>query len=313
MGSILGGKGSSQSSSNVSGYAALPQELKDVFNQLGTAVGQYTNPNNPGVTGMFSPLQQTADETSAINAIRQGFAPNASSIASDIAMQTNPFDQSVIDTINREAQGQGSVLNQQLSGAGQLGSNRGMLSANDIDLTRLNQIGTFKQGQYNTALNNALNVLPQSRANDAAGLMNIGSFQRNLDTSTKQAPVNALSTGIGLISPFTSGGTSTSSGSAGGAGLLGGIGQLAAGIGGFGTMMGWSDIRLKEDIVRIGERNGYPVYEYNYAGDDVRYEGVMAQDVMEVEPEAVGVGPGGYMMVNYARIGVPVREVRHGR
>ena len=313
MGSILGGGGSKQSSSSTSGYAALPPQLQAIFNQLGMAVGQYTNPNNPGVTDRFTPLAQTADETAAFDKMRQGFTPTAQSLQSDIAMQQNPFDQSVIDGINREATGQNSILGQNLTKAGQFGSNRGMLGANDIDLSRLQQIGQFKQGQFNTSLNNALNVLPQQRANDANSLLGIGQFQRNLQGQTNLAPVSALQAGTGMISPFTAGGTAAGNSSTGGSGMLGGIGNLVSGA---GTLYGWlSDVRLKENVVLVGEENGHKIYEFNYIPSlDIpgRYQGVLAQDVLDIEPDAVFVMQDGMMMVDYNRIGVEMREVANG-
>lgn len=322
MGSILGGGGSKQSSSSTSGYAALPPQLQAIFNQLGMAVGQYTNPNNPGVTDRFTPLAQTADETAAFDKMRQGFAPNAQSIGSDIAMQQNPFDQYVIDGINREATGQNSILGQNLTKAGQFGSNRGMLGANDIDLSRLQQIGQFKQGGFNTAMNNALTTLPQARANDAQGLLGIGGFQRDLASGTNLAPVSALQAGTGMINPFTAGGTSTSTQSGNGTGMLGGIGSLFKAGGSIwnalpsaASVAGWSDVRLKENVVLVGEENGHKIYEFNYVPSlDIpgRYQGVLAQDVLNIEPDAVSVMEDGMMMVDYAKIGVEMREVANG-
>jgi hypothetical protein len=116
--------------------------------------------------------------------------------------------------MNREAKGQGSIMQQGLNSAGQFGSNRATLGANDIDLSRLNQIGTFKQGEYNTALNNALTTLPQSRLSDANSQLSAGSFQRSLDSQTKQAPITALSSIAQILGILpTSGGQSTSNGS----------------------------------------------------------------------------------------------------
>jgi hypothetical protein len=316
IGSIMGGGGSqsSGSQSSASGYSALPPELMKIFNQLGMGIGQYTNPNNPGVIDRFTPMQQTADETEAFNRIRQGFTPTSQSLASDIAMQQNPFDQSVIDGINREAQGQGSILNQATTRAGQLGSNRGMLGANDIDLSRLQQIGQFKQGQFNTNLNNALTTLPGLRQQDAQGMLGIGGFQRGLDYQTRQAPITALQTGVGMISPFTAGGTSqgTQQSSSNGTGMLGNIGALAKAA---GSIYAASDIRLKKEIEYVGERNGHKIYDFEYrdgfALPQGRYRGVMAQDVLNYAPEAV-TEINGYMAVNYAILGIDMQEVNHG-
>lgn len=209
----MGSVGSQSSNSQQQGFSGLPPEIQNAFKSLATQTGGYIN--NPSTPGMFQPLPQTAGETQALSNINQGFTPNAQSLKSDIAMQTNPFDSSVIDTINREAQGQGSILNKQLSSAGQFGSNRAALGANDIDLSRLYQIGTFKQNQFNTSLNNALTNLPQSRLQDANAQLQGGAFQRDLNTQGQQAPLNALariSQILGVLPTNSGQGTSTSKG-----------------------------------------------------------------------------------------------------
>ena len=51
----------------------------------------------------------------------------------------------------------------------------------------------------------------------------------------------------------------------------------------------FSDERVKEDIIPIGESfDGQPIYEFNYKGDPRRTIGLLAQDVEEHTPEAVG-------------------------
>lgn len=69
-----------------------------------------------------------------------------------------------------------------------------------------------------------------------------------------------------------------------------------------------SDIGVKENIERVGYRNGFNIYHFNYKGDKKRYEGVMAQDVMKTNPEAV-VDIDGVLHVKYGLIGVEMREV----
>lgn len=208
---LTGGSQSSSSGQSTSGFSLLPPEIQDAYKTYGTQVNnQLTNGN---LTQAYTPLPQTAGETQAYNAINGGFTPNAQGLQSDINMQTNPYDQSVIDTINRQGQGQYSVLNQALSGAGQLGSNRGLLGANDIDLSRMQQIGTFKQGEYNTALQNALTTLPGLRQQDAQAQLGAGANQRQLAGQTAQAPINALQqigAALGIL-PTSGGSQSTNS------------------------------------------------------------------------------------------------------
>ena len=63
----------------------------------------------------------------------------------------------------------------------------------------------------------------------------------------------------------------------------------------------FSDIRLKSNIERVGTHPlGIGVYEYDIDGH--RERGVMAQEVLNVKPEAVLMGDDGFYMVNYGAL-----------
>ena len=208
------GGGSQQQSSSVSGFQALSPEIKSAFNDLATQAQGLLPGNNSSTTSMFTPLAQTQGETSAINTINNDINPTASNVASNMALQTNPYDSSVIAEINRQATGQNSALNSAMSSAGQFGSNRMALGANDIDLSRLNQIGTFKNNEFQTAMNNALTTIPQANLNAANAQLSAGGFQRSLASQTNQAPVNALASISQILGILpTNSGSSSSSGS----------------------------------------------------------------------------------------------------
>lgn len=71
-----------------------------------------------------------------------------------------------------------------------------------------------------------------------------------------------------------------------------------------------SDARLKTDIVHVGKTcYGLPLYQFRYRTGEERFEGVMAQDVLEVMPDAVTVGENGYYHVSYARLGITMARV----
>lgn len=71
-----------------------------------------------------------------------------------------------------------------------------------------------------------------------------------------------------------------------------------------------SDIRLKEDIRRVGTNHlGLGVYQYRYKGMDGVYEGVMAQEVEVMHPGAIRALPMGYKAVNYAKLGLELKRV----
>jgi len=90
--------------------------------------------------------------------------------------------------------------------------------------------------------------------------------------------------------------------------------QMIGGVLGAGAAVYQSDKRLKENIVEVGvdQRTALTLYEFNYkkeVGDpNVRYRGVMAQEVELSYPEAVGEY-NGFKTVHYAMLGIEMKEV----
>jgi hypothetical protein len=77
-----------------------------------------------------------------------------------------------------------------------------------------------------------------------------------------------------------------------------------------GQIAGFSDPALKENINLIGNKNGFNLYSWDWnelANDEIGLsgssEGVMADEVQQVMPEAVEYKDG-FMHVNYSMIGV---------
>lgn len=92
------------------------------------------------------------------------------------------------------------------------------------------------------------------------------------------------------------------------------LGDLGSLIGaGVSAYKAFSDRRLKENIEVIGrdERTGLTLYEFSYIDDpDMRrYQGVMADEVIAVDPYAVEFDEQGFARVNYARLGIEFKEV----
>lgn len=72
-----------------------------------------------------------------------------------------------------------------------------------------------------------------------------------------------------------------------------------------------SDARLKTDIVKIGiTESGLPWYRFRYLNRETVYEGVMAQDVLTHTPAAVHLMSNGYMAVDYAMLGLTMRQAQ---
>lgn len=299
-GSITGAKPSTLQ--QVGGFSGLPTKIQDAYTTFADQVKGQLNSGN--LSQAYRPMDINEGERTALNSAYQGFAPTAQTLQSDIAMQQNPFDQYVIDAINRESQGANSILGQNLTRAGQMGSNRQMLGANDIDLSRLKQIGQFKQGNYQQALQNALNVLPESRRQDASGALGAGTYERQLGLQQQTAPVTALQQigqALGILPTDAGGKTIGEQGQKGDAmTTIGNVAKIAS---------MFSDIRLKENIIEAGEENGHKLYEFAYTHEpNKRYIGVMAQDIEKYMPEAVKEIDG-FKAVDYGMLGLEMREV----
>lgn len=81
----------------------------------------------------------------------------------------------------------------------------------------------------------------------------------------------------------------------------GGYGVAGSAIGAMLSLMP-SDRRLKTDIELVGELdNGLKVYRYRYKDGSPTMLGLMAQEVAERNPGAVGIMPGGWLGVDYSK------------
>ena len=66
-----------------------------------------------------------------------------------------------------------------------------------------------------------------------------------------------------------------------------------------------SDARLKDDIVPLRRlENGIRLYRYRYKWSEQRFVGVMAQEVLDIVPDAVSLGADGYLRVDYEHLGL---------
>jgi hypothetical protein len=75
-----------------------------------------------------------------------------------------------------------------------------------------------------------------------------------------------------------------------------------------GTGIQLSDVRLKRDVVRLETHtNGCGIFSFRYLWSDTNYVGAIAQDVLERAPDAVVVGPGGFLAVDYEALDMTMR------
>ena len=93
-----------------------------------------------------------------------------------------------------------------------------------------------------------------------------------------------------------------------------GAGRVQSGLSKAGGLIGtiagmFSDIRLKENVLKVDEVEpgvGWYTWDWNDTakamGVDDQTEGVIAQELMEVDPGAVAMGDDGYYRVDYSRV-----------
>ncbi len=83
--------------------------------------------------------------------------------------------------------------------------------------------------------------------------------------------------------------------------------QLYAGIAqGIGSLAG-SDKRLKENIELLQTVDGYNIYKFDYIKGAKNQVGVIAQEMLEKQPDCVGIGDDGYYFVDYAKLPIKVQ------
>lgn len=199
--------------------------------------------------------------------------------------------------------------------------------AQDVQIGNEAQAQRFGQGQQAAALNNttqnqafnqqannnaAGNAARQAQIEQAAYLRNVplNDISVLLNGNAPSSPNFSSVPQVGVASPDYQGAVQSNYNTA--------IGQynnkqaarsqmLGSIFGGLGTVgaaaVGMSDIRFKDHIRRIGTlANGIATYAFKYIGDSAQRFGVMAQEVINIIPDAVLVGDDGIMRVDYGKV-----------
>ena len=183
--------------------------------------------------------------------------------------------------------GQQAALGQGIAGLGQQG--QGMLGS---QINMLNQLGAQGQATQQAALSRQYGAAQQLAAE----------------------PMQRLQQGQALLAGSPMGGISGGTGtSAYQRGVYQQPTPLSQAIGAFGTIAtgigALSDVDLKENITKIGELEpgiGWYTWDWNDKGKAIGAEaepteGVLAQEVLEVKPDAVVVKDG-YYAVDYSKV-----------
>ncbi len=278
----------------------------------------------------FNPRQQ-------LNNLASQDAPSL--LSADLEAYQNPFRQQVIDNtlgdLDRARQIQLQSDQDAAIGRGAFGGSRSALlesetnrnfadRAGDIssklnlqgfdratglasqDIGRDMQNRQFQAGLFNNQLADQYQnfgllsgIGNQQQGLNQAGIdFDYGQFMRQQDDPYKR--FGALTSGAGFI---PGNGSKTDQYKPGTAEKVGSAAQT------IGALMGlFSDERLKDNITQIGKSKGYNLYTWtwNKIAKDLDIDsptvGVLAQEVMEKNPEAVTKHDSGYYMVNYGAL-----------
>jgi hypothetical protein len=248
----------------------------------------------------------------------QAFGVQRGTAARELARAgVNPADGRFASMQNQMAMAEAGAKAGSMSRARQMARQEGLAMRSNA-LNALNGAGT---GAFN---------MKSSAANMLAGYPAMGLQSSGQGAQMAAGGLNLANAGLqGLNSGFSTG-----------AGIAGQMGQNATSMWGqqanaynqsqanagegFGAILGAgaklgaaymgmpSDRRLKTNISQVGvdERTGLALYEFEYiGGSGQRYEGVMADEVERVMPEAVFEMPDGYKAVNYQMLGIEMKEV----
>lgn len=280
------------------GQAADTVNSANAQNQQFTS-GAYLDPDNPSTQGAIRaavrPLTDTyrditlpgiaADaSTSGTGGISANFGGSRQGIAEGLA--TRDLNNKISDTAGTIAnQARLTNLNSTLQAIGQAPQ---IAASSTIPGGITSTVGDVRQGQTQAKLDATTQaeqfkqflplLMGQWLAQGASGLP--GGGTQSVGSSSSQS--DPFSTLIG--------------GASAAGGLAGGLGKLL-------PLFMTSARELKENIVRIGTLpNGLPWYSFNYIGDSALRQGVMADEVEKVLPDAVYRNASGHTVVDYSQV-----------
>lgn len=316
-------------------YQEIPQEIKGLYT---TALPQITAPDvtfQPftvtsgmgGVTG--GPTGTTYTLSPEQQAMQQQLFGGAGQLFGQAQMPTADREAEVYQRIRAaqapEEERQRLALEERLAQQGRLGVRTSMFGGTPEALAMEQAqseardraiLAAMQQAQAEQEQQAQLGsqFLQQSYAPQAALLSALSpaiNIAGMADVARRQQGEYALETALanlsGQVGQQAALGSLYGSMFSGAGGLLGGLTSAGGDI--IETLIKYSDIRLKDNITKVGSlENGISLYTWEWndegkrlAGDDPTY-GVLAQEVQEVIPEAVTRGNEGYLMVNYAKL-----------
>lgn len=206
----------------------------------------------------------------------------------------NPYLQGMIDSTNKDVTNQ---TNSQFTLAGRYGSG----AHTDVLASALADAeNQLRYDDYNSQLDRMMSAASGSTEADAAKAQAQQAAAQTLLAQQQLAaelPYTGTESLANSLGQLFNGGTTNKTTKSGG-GLLDAASTLGA-----AAIMTYSDPSLKTNVVKLSEEpDGLGVYEWSYLGSDERDVGVMADEVAQLRPWALGPVVDGFATVNYAAL-----------
>lgn len=249
----------------------------------------------------------------------------------------NPFFKALSDQQNEQILSERAALGLAGSGGTAATLNKNMLMLgrdflNDRMMRnqqRFNQLmGISGLGQASAAQSGISSLNTMTNIGDLMGVSGMlkaqekaaqgGQFLQGLSSFNPSSLMSMFGGGGAVGAGTAAGGMAglgTGSAIGGGFGMLPGMGGAGAMAGGLtsgiqGALLA-SDRRLKKDIQKVGQDQFGNIYHFRYKNDHTGtlYKGRIAQELLEIRPDAVTVGDDGFYRVKSEFIAYPVIEV----
>lgn len=167
----------------------------------------------------------------------------------------------------------------------------------------LGTLGGQQQQMQQNGINSLLTTGSVGQQTNQAGLdAQLQEFMRRIGYDAQGQQL--INQSLGLL-PQTGTNTTTSPKPDNTAGLLGGLGSVALGAAKLIPLL--SDVRCKDDIVTVGYDEAgrrWTTWRYKWEPEGTRHFGLIAQEAMETDPDAVFEGEDGFLRIDYSKLTV---------
>lgn len=311
-----------------------------------TASGVNNLLNNASTAGNTAQSAYTNAANGGLNYSTSDIANSASNLYNSdlVQKQIDAANSQIDNTLNEQTF---TGIDRDATGSGNMGSSRAgvaqAIAARDAATLKANNANTITGNAYNSAINTAANTLSNNTNTQLSGISGLLNSSNSSATQAGSYANSSLSSLAPLLTSSQLNQSITSANQADQigdrdylanllsqytniAGTIGGLGgtssgsQSSPGTSMFNTLLSggaaagqiynaFSDVRLKENVRKVGEENGHSVYEWDWTDEGKRIagnqptRGVLAQEVQHYAPDAVQEDPAtGYLKVAYSKL-----------